>query len=322
MTPPSSSSLPPHVLSAAVLSAAAEWYATLHDEACSERERRAWRSWLESDERHQLAWRQVEQIQARFQTPDNRLISSVLSRQGRERRSALKLLVLAGLTGTVGYSLPWRSYAADYRTGVGERRQLTLAQGVQVWLNTDSALNVRHQNDELVLQLLSGELLLEREDGENTPLWLETGQGRVMPASVCKLSLRTWEQRSCLAVFGGEAYLQLAAGADRRLRLPAGQEVTYSREQWQPPVAVLTFRQSWSSGVLVADNMRLDQLIGEIARYQRLHFQLDDDVAALRISGVFPLQDTERLFNALTKTLPITLSHRFHWWVTIRPRQA
>ncbi|NAT79026.1 iron dicitrate transport regulator FecR [Dickeya dadantii] len=294
----------------------------MHDEACSERERRAWRSWLESDDRHQLAWRQVEQIQARFQTPDNRLISSVLSRQGRERRSALKLLVLAGLTGTVGYSLPWRSYAADYRTGVGERRQLTLAQGVQVWLNTDSALNVRHQNDELVLQLLSGELLLEREDGENTPLWLETGQGRVMPASVCKLSLRTWEQRSCLAVFGGEAYLQLAAGADRRLRLPAGQEVTYSREQWQPPVAVLTFRQSWSSGVLVADNMRLDQLIGEIARYQRLHFQLDDDVAALRISGVFPLQDTERLFNALTKTLPITLSHRFHWWVTIRPRQA
>ncbi|MEI7254330.1 DUF4880 domain-containing protein [Dickeya dadantii] len=317
MTPPSSSPLPPYVLSAA-----AEWYATLHDEACSERERRAWRSWLESDDRHQLAWRQVEQIQARFQTPDNRLISSVLSRQGRERRSALKLLVLAGLTGTVGYSLPWRSYAADYRTGVGERRQLTLAQGVQVWLNTDSALNVRHQNDELVLQLLSGELLLEREDGENTPLWLETGQGRVMPASVCKLSLRTWEQRSCLAVFGGEAYLQLAAGADRRLRLPAGQEVTYSREQWQPPVAVLTFRQSWSSGVLVADNMRLDQLIGEIARYQRLHFQLDDDVAALRISGVFPLQDTERLFNALTKTLPITLSHRFHWWVTIRPRQA
>ncbi|MCL6406206.1 DUF4880 domain-containing protein [Dickeya dadantii] len=317
MTPPSSSPLPPYVLSAA-----AEWYATLHDEACSERERRAWRSWLESDDRHQLAWRQVEQIQARFQTPDNRLISSVLSRQGRERRSALKLLVLAGLTGTVGYSLPWRSYAADYRTGVGERRQLTLAQGVQVWLNTDSALNVRHQNDELVLQLLSGELLLEREDGENTPLWLETGQGRVMPASVCKLSLRTWEQRSCLAVFDGEAHLQLAAGADRRLRLPAGQEVIYSREQWQPPVAVLTFRQSWSSGVLVADNMRLDQLIGEIARYQRLHFQLDDDVAALRISGVFPLQDTERLFNALTKTLPITLSHRFHWWVTIRPRQA
>ncbi|NPE56892.1 DUF4880 domain-containing protein [Dickeya dadantii] len=317
MTPPSSSSLSPHVLSAA-----AEWYATLHDEACSEQERRAWRSWLESDERHQLAWRQVEQIQARFQTPDNRLISSVLSRQGRERRSALKLLVLAGLTGTVGYSLPWRSYAADYRTGVGERRQLTLAQGFQVWLNTDSALNVRHQNDELVLQLLSGELLLEREVDENTPLWLETVQGRVMPASVCKLSLRTWEQRSCLAVFGGEAHLQLAAGADRRLRLPAGQEVTYSREQWQPPVAVLTFRQSWSSGVLVADNMRLDQLIGEIARYQRLHFQLDDDVAALRISGVFPLQDTERLFNALTKTLPITLSHRFHWWVTIRPRQA
>lgn len=322
MTPPSSSPLPPHVLSAAVLSAAAEWYATLHDEACSERERRAWRSWLESDGRHQLAWRQVEQIQARFQTPDNRLISSVLSRQGRERRSALKLLVLAGLTGTVGYSLPWRSYAADYRTGVGERRQLMLAQGVQVWLNTDSALNIRHQNDELVLQLLSGELLLEREDGENTPLWLETGQGRVMPASVCKLSLRTWEQRSCLAVFDGEAHLQLAAGADRRLRLPVGQEVTYSREQWQPPVAVLTFRQSWSGGVLVADNMRLDQLIGEIARYQRLHFQLDDDVAALRISGVFPLQDTERLFNALTKTLPITLSHRFHWWVTIRPRQA
>ncbi|MCA6997469.1 DUF4880 domain-containing protein [Dickeya solani] len=317
MTPPSSSSLSPQVLSAA-----AEWYATLHDEACSEQERRAWRNWLESDEHHQLAWRQVEQIQARFQTPDNRLISSVLSRQGRERRSALKLLVLAGLTGTLGYSLPWRSYAADYRTGVGERRQLTLAQGVQVWLNTDSALNVRHQNEALVLQLLSGELLLERGAGENTPLWLETGQGSVMPASVCKLSLRTWEQRSCLAVFGGEAHVQLGAGSDRRLRLPAGQEVTYSREQWQPPVAVQAFRQSWSGGVLVADNMRLDQLTGEIARYQRLHFQLDDDVAALRISGVFPLQDTERLFNALTKTLPITLSHRFHWWVTIRPRQA
>ncbi|WP_042858734.1 DUF4880 domain-containing protein [Dickeya sp. NCPPB 3274] len=315
----SSSSSP---LSADILSAAAEWFATLHDEGCSEQERITWRRWLESDERHQLAWRQVEQIQARFQTPDNRLISSVLSRQGRERRGALKLLVLAGLTGALGYGLPWRSYAADYRTGVGERRQLTLAPGVQVWLNTDSALNVHRRNEELVLQLLSGELLLERDADGNTALRLETGQGSVMPGSACKLSLRTWEQRSCLAVFGGEAHLQLGAGADRRLRLPAGQEVTYSREQWQSPVAVQAFRQSWSGGVLVADNMRLDQLTGEIARYQRLHFQLDDGVAALRISGVFPLQDTERLFNALTKTLPITLSQRFHWWVTIRSRQA
>ncbi|MGG2143520.1 hypothetical protein [Symbiopectobacterium sp. RP] len=83
------------------------------------------------------------------------MASSVLSRQGTERRHLLKLLALMTLLGGGAYSVPWETYAADYRTAKGENRRWVLAEGLTLNLNTDSALTRYDQDGKIAaLRLL------------------------------------------------------------------------------------------------------------------------------------------------------------------------
>ncbi|MFC3394452.1 FecR domain-containing protein [Brenneria rubrifaciens] len=299
-----------------VFHAAAAWYATLYDDDCTEFDRQSWRQWLERDETHRLAWRQVEQIHARFQAVDSQLVSSVLNQRGAERRRMLKLLVFASITGGVGFSLPWESYAADYRTGKGETRALTIANGLTVWLNTDSALNQQDiGNGQRVFKLVQGELVLENRTAQ--PVSLKTAHGEIDVPQPCQIALRYTPAQSFLSVFSGEAVLRTTTPS---LRVMSGQQVSFTRERCDAPIPVENFRQSWRSGVLVADNMPLAQLIDEVSRYHRGYFHVNERVAALRISGVFPLHDRDRLLGALVRTLPVKVTKRFAWWIDISSR--
>ncbi|PWC18029.1 iron dicitrate transport regulator FecR [Brenneria roseae subsp. roseae] len=298
-----------------VFHAAAEWYATLYDEECTEFERQAWRQWLGRDETHRQAWQQVEQIHARFHAVDKQLASSVLNKPGADRRRILKLLAIASVTGGVGFSLPWESYAADYRTGTGETRELAIANGLTVWLNTDSALNQQGNGGALAFKLVQGELMLENRTAQ--PTTLMTAHGRIDAPQPCQIALRYTPAQSFLSVFSGEAVLRTTALTQR---VTAGQQVAFTRDRCDAPVPVDNFRQSWRSGVLVADNMPLIQLIDEVSRYHHGYFHVSKQVAGLRISGVFPLHERDRLLEALVRTLPIKVTKRFAWWVDISSR--
>ena len=41
------------------------------------------------------------------------------------------------------------------------------------------------------------------------------------------------------------------------------------------------------------------------------------EVADLRITGSFPLQDTDLALNALLPTLPVKIERHTAWWVTV-----
>lgn len=302
-----------------VLNAAAEWYATLYDEDCAEHDRQAWLCWLHQDETHRLAWQQVEQIHARFHAVDSQLVSSVLSKRSEERRRVLKLLAIVSLTGGVGLSLPWESYAADYRTGTGETRELSIETGMSIWLNTDSALNQQGNpalSQPLTFQLIKGELMLDNQTAHAARLTTPHGD-LAASAHSCHLALRYTSVHSVLSVFSGEVLLQTAVPAARRVT--AGQQVIFTRHSRSEPTPVENFRQSWRKGQLVADNMPLEQFINEVSRYHNGYFHVDPAVATLRISGVFPLHETDRLLDAVARTLPVKVIRRFSWWVDIRP---
>lgn len=298
---------------------AAEWYAILYADDCTANERHAWQQWLNSHPLHQQAWQRVEQIHTRFHTVDSAVASSVLSRQGTERRHLLKLLALMTLLGGGAYSVPWETYAADYRTAKGENRRWVLAEGLTLNLNTDSALTRYDQDGKIVaLRLLKGECLLE--SAVAYPLTFSTPQGILTLNSHCRFDVRSETGESTLAVFQGDVLLRPTKQSQASVRVSAGQQVTFTDAVSQPPQPVEGFRQSWLDGVVLADNMRLDTLMREYARYRNGYFSLDDKAAALRISGVFPLQDDARFFSALTRTLPIIAERRFSWWITLRAR--
>ncbi|MNR52439.1 fec operon regulator FecR [compost metagenome] len=67
----------------------------------------------------------------------------------------------------------------------------------------------------------------------------------------------------------------------------------------------------------MVDNVRLADLVDELGRYRSGHLGVAADVADLRITGSFPLNDTDLALTSLLPTLPVQIEQRTPWWVTV-----
>jgi transmembrane sensor len=63
--------------------------------------------------------------------------------------------------------------------------------------------------------------------------------------------------------------------------------------------------------------VRLDDFLADIGRYRQGLLRCEPAVAGLRISGVFPLADTERILDMLASSLPVRVRSRSRYWVTL-----
>lgn len=72
--------------------------------------------------------------------------------------------------------------------------------------------------------------------------------------------------------------------------------------------------------MLAARDMPLADLIAELARHRPGVLRCHPAVAALRVSGVFPLRDTDASLDLLIQTRPLALRNRTRYWVSVEPR--
>jgi transmembrane sensor len=77
-----------------------------------------------------------------------------------------------------------------------------------------------------------------------------------------------------------------------------------------------------TKGVLVADNLRLDELLAELARYRPGLLRCDAAVAGLTVNGVFSLRDTDRALRNLALALPVQIVARTRYWSRCKPPPA
>ncbi len=313
------------------LEQAAEWFALLRSGEAGEAERGAWRAWLAASEAHRSAWAQVERISRRFEpiqaSPDPRSAGAVLqAAQGRAQRGRRRVLLgaaaLAG-AGALGWGL-WREDAlaallADQRSGIGELRELVLADGTRVWLGPASALDVDYRPALRRLRLRAGEVFVETAHDAARDFVVDTPHGRARALGTrFELRLRD-DARSALAVYEGAVEVRSAGGATTVLR--AGQQTRFDRGAIETPADADPARQAWTRGILIAQDMALAEVVAELARYQRGHFAVAPEVAGLRVVGSFPLHDTGRALAMLARVLPIEVRRPLPWWTAIEAKK-
>jgi transmembrane sensor len=76
---------------------------------------------------------------------------------------------------------------------------------------------------------------------------------------------------------------------------------------------------AWANGMLVVENMRLGDLLEQLSDYRQGFLNADPHVADLRISGSFPLNNTDLALAALPPSLPVQIERRAAWWVRVLP---
>jgi transmembrane sensor len=89
------------------------------------------------------------------------------------------------------------------------------------------------------------------------------------------------------------------------------------RNSLGPKLRLVPGADAWTRGMLVVDNAPLEDVIAELGRYRQGYLGVASDVADLRITGSFPLNDIDLALNALTPTLPVAIEQRTPWWVTV-----
>lgn len=320
---PSSATAP----DAALVKEALQWLVTLWSgEACAA-DRAACERWRLSDPRHEAAWRHVQSLDQRLGSLPAGIAGPALRavRLRAKRRAVLGSLALAGSAGAIAWAVrdtrAWRNWTADYRTATGEFRSLVLADGSHVALNTATALDVRFAAHERRLRLHTGEIFIAtaREASEVYRTFIvETARGTVQALGT-RFTVRDSETRSEVAVFEGAIAVR-PAGASQSTRVEAGQQTNFSATSAAQPCPVDPDAAAWTRRRLIVERMRLDTFLRELGRYRSGFLRCDPAVGDLRISGAFPLPDTERVLAALERVLPVRVHYTTRYWVTVGPR--
>ncbi|MBT9573847.1 amino acid ABC transporter substrate-binding protein [Pseudomonas umsongensis] len=308
-------------VSAQVLDAAIAWQLSLDSGSPVEREEFA--KWHAAHEEHARAWRQLGMLDQRFSVASGPARAALLqSREGIRRRVRKLGSGLASIVAVFGLALfagerylPIDYWLADQRTATGEQRTIRLDDGTLINLNTHSAVDVRFDDKQRRVILQEGEILIETGHGDARPFIVETREGR-MRALGTRFLVKREEQGTRLSVLQSAVAAHPQSSPEEQV-LREGQQMLIRSDGLGPIVALNLGADAWTRGMLVVDNARLEDLVREIGRYRPGLLGVAPEVADLRITGSFPLQNTDLALSALLPTLPVQIEHRTQWWVTV-----
>lgn len=317
-------------LDPAVAEAAAHWLTLLMSGEASDADRQRWRSWRAAHADHERAWQHLERVCGRLKAVEPRSAYRVLSRRRTPgdapdtlRRSTLRTLVCGGAAASAVWL--WQTptaqrLAADHRSAAGERRALELADGTRLLLGSASAVDLHFDADHRRVRLLAGEILVttgHRRD-EVRPFLVETRDGRVRALGT-RFFVRLDDTRTRVAVLESAVEISPDRGDGPPVRLTAGQQAVFDRSAVGTPRPLDESALAWTRGQIVADDMRLDEFLAELSRYRAGVVRCAPRAAALRVSGVFPLDDTTLILTTLPHVLPVRLQWRTRYWVSVEP---
>lgn len=312
-----------------ILGEAADWLVHLQGGGATEEDHRAIQLWCGRSAQHAQAWQRAEAILGDFRAVPGSIASDTLKRarraQGLGRRQALNrlgLLLLAGPAAWLAWrETPWREWAADQRTAIGEQKNLTLPDGTLVLVNTDSALNIAFTANQRLITLLSGEVLVTTAKDPapaHRPFIVQTRHGTAQALGT-RFSVRVGEARSHVAVLEGAVQVRPAQLGHGSI-IKAGEQGAFGYSGMDAIQALDSGALAWEHGMLLAQNMPLADLLAELGRYRPGVLRCHDAVAGLKVSGAFPLRDTDASLALLRDTLPVTVSSHTRYWVTVEPR--
>ncbi|MGC4011275.1 MAG: DUF4880 domain-containing protein [Pseudomonas sp.] len=316
-------------ISPAVAERAVEWLLELQSPPVSPATLSAWNDWRQADPMHEAAWQRIESLTQRLSLGNSAARSALVhaglqQSDGVSRRNAIKslavLLCAGGAAWSMRDSVPWQQWTADYRTSVGEQRRVTLADGSGVLLNTDSAIDFSLDENTRRLRLIEGEILVQAHS-EARPLLTQTAEGEVR-TTAARFAVRQFPFHSQLIVHQGQVQVTPAQAPHSVREIGAGQWVRFTRHEVLQSRTLVENDLAWADGMFIASNQRLADFLAELSRYRRGRLACDPALASLRVSGTYPLADTDRVLDSLSQSLHLEQRRFTRYWVELRPQRS
>ena len=189
------------------------------------------------------------------------------------------------------FKLIWTPHVTTYSTSVGGRELLTLNDGTQIELNTNTVLRVSGTVHEREVWLVRGEAFFDVKHDAHRLFVVNAGSQRITDLGT-KFTARQSGDRTVVALLEGSAKIAAAASpAHAKVLTPGDVAVatanTMSVTKESPDD--LADRLSWQRGMLVFRHTTLADAAAAFNRYNTEKIVIGDpQVAGLTINGTFP----------------------------------
>jgi transmembrane sensor len=199
---------------------------------------------------------------------------------------------------------------APYRTGTGERRQLAIASGITVDMDTQTSLTTPKAVDQhYALELISGQLAVSVQANAGQPVMIVAADGESR-ADRANFDVRRVGSSVCVTCVEGTVEIKYQS---RIASLGPGQQMKYGDGSIGSAIAtdpaVVT---AWRRGLLVFRDVPLAQVVEEVNRYRPGRIiLLNQTLAERRVVAGFRLDQIDEVvtyltgaFGARTRSLP------------------
>lgn len=298
------------------------------------------REWLARSPLHREAFRQAaaawnhldslsglldgdSREQRRVQSAGTGLLTRLSARPAAAALLAVCLVAALAVYLNTPASLRQSPYVADYGSGVGEVRTVSLPDGSSVRLNTHSHIEVAFDDESRNIHLSDGEAWFEVAHNPDRPFLVYAGKV-VVRAVGTAFSVHVRDRKVDLTITEGrvevaslkEALPSLAgvrpdilSEARSRVPLSQGQHMVFDDDielvQRMAPEQIEK-RLSWRDGMLVFDNDTLEDVVAEINRYTSARIVISDSgLRDLRLGGYFQASDTASILATLQENFGI-----------------
>jgi transmembrane sensor len=311
---------------------AIDWLVEMRSGAVTDATRRQFEAWYRQDQAHRQAYAEAEALwgsvaQAVKGSPPANLqsesIGSVRQTVASRRRSPWSGLALAAsllLAVLFGRDMIQDWLLSDYATAVGEQKQIQLADGSSILLNTDTALAVDWSADKRRLVLLRGQAEFKVAADAHRPFEVEAGDTAVKALGTVFDVVRRESGAVEVSVTEHAVAVRLTDKSTAApMRVEEGQHLLYAGNGSldTPHAANLNQLNAWKRGKLLFHDQTLADVVAELNRYSKAKIILKgQDIKQLRVSGVFPT-DSLAMLDALQKSLAIRMTQLGPWLVIL-----
>lgn len=299
---------------------AADWVVKFDGVKFDARDVAAFRRWLAKSEDHRAAfqlasraWNQMDLL-ARLDAFD---LTADAPPPSLSRRTALAASLGAGAlaVGIGGYVAFSGGSAEAFETGVGEQREVNLADGTRVLLNASSRLEARIRDDRREARLLAGEALFTIAESASGVFSIATPSGEIEAASgEILVKLLPQGARVALLSDGARASRRTWIGRSSPVTAGANSEIILGREGVAVEAATeerLVRRTLWREGMLAFDDTPLSEAVADVTRQSGVRFVLADPALAdLRVGGLVRADDLNAFLELLRNNLAIKTERR------------
>jgi transmembrane sensor len=303
---------------------AVNWLVRVQSEAATAEDWVALTAWLEASKAHAQAFARAERLSAEIADNAGEIAAAMARPTAEIVRAAARpgpsrrWVPLAGLGAAAGiaavFAVPGlqRSYygpVAVYRTGVGETREIALADGTRVHLDAASTMTVRMGWRQRLVDLAQAQASFDVAKDAGRPFVIDVGDQRVRAVGT-EFNIRHDDRNVVVTVrrgvvevgqpeLGGVAVARLATGEE--LRHVEG-TTTSARRRVNPDGAF-----AWRAGQMVCDDEPLLQIVAQLNRRYPMPIRVSKAAGAKRFSGVLDLGDQTALVRRLAAYLSLTV---------------